>query len=140
MLFKINSNPMHSLSVALPLPYVPARVTRGGLAARRHSFAPLASRTSQYRWTFVPLAVSMWNDLDDPVFDGLGLNNLDDPVFGGLGLNNLDEPVFDGLGRAGFKNSANASCCPNLLFHFVSSNFLFSLLPWVGCVVLGSSD
>ena len=109
MLFKINGNPMHSLSVALPLPYVPTRVTRGGLAARRHSFAPLSSRTSQYRWSFVPLAVSMWNDLDDP--------------------------VFDSLGRAGFKNRSNASCLPNLLFLFVSSNFLFSLLPFVGCGV-----
>ena len=28
MLFKIKSNPMHPLSGALPLPYVPARVTR----------------------------------------------------------------------------------------------------------------
>ena len=31
MLFKIKSNPMHPLSGALPLPYVPARVTRGAL-------------------------------------------------------------------------------------------------------------
>ena len=29
MLFTIRSNPMHPLSDALPLPYVPARVTRG---------------------------------------------------------------------------------------------------------------
>ena len=40
MLFKIKSNPMHPLSGALPLPYVPARVTRGALVAHRHSFAP----------------------------------------------------------------------------------------------------
>ena len=33
MLFKIRSNPMHPLSGALPLPYVPARVTRGALVA-----------------------------------------------------------------------------------------------------------
>ena len=33
MLFKIKSNPMHPLSGALPLPYVPARVTRGALVA-----------------------------------------------------------------------------------------------------------
>ena len=37
MLFKIKSNPMHPLSGALPLPYVPARVTRGALVAHRHS-------------------------------------------------------------------------------------------------------
>ena len=28
-IFKIKSNPLHPLSGALPLPYVPARVTRG---------------------------------------------------------------------------------------------------------------
>ena len=46
MLFKIKSNPMHPLSGALPLPYVPARVTRGALVAHRHSFAHPSSRTS----------------------------------------------------------------------------------------------
>ena len=66
MLFKIRSNP-------LPVPYVPARVTRGALIAYRHSFAPPHCRTSQYRRTFVPLSVSLWNDLSDPVFDGVGL-------------------------------------------------------------------
>ena len=39
MLFKVKSNPMHPLSGALPLPYVPACVTSGALVARRHSFA-----------------------------------------------------------------------------------------------------
>ena len=33
MLAKIKSNPIHPLSGALPLPYVPARVTRGALVA-----------------------------------------------------------------------------------------------------------
>ena len=59
MLFKIKSNPMHPLSSALPLPYVPARVTRGGLVAHRHSLAPPRCRTSQYRRTFVQLSVSL---------------------------------------------------------------------------------
>ena len=36
MLFKIKSNPMHPLIGALPLPHVPARVTRGALVAHRH--------------------------------------------------------------------------------------------------------
>ena len=58
MIFKIYSNPMHPLSAALPLPYVPARVTRGALVAHRHSFAPPRCRTSQYRRTFVPPSVS----------------------------------------------------------------------------------
>ena len=85
MLFKIKSNPMHPFSSALPLLYVPARVTRGALAAHRHSFAPPRCRTSHYRRTFVPLSVSFWNDLSDPVLDG------------------------DGVGLAGFKSRANAS-------------------------------
>ena len=40
MLFRIESNPRHPLSGALPLPSVPTRVTRGVLVAHRHSFAP----------------------------------------------------------------------------------------------------
>ena len=73
MLFKIQSNPVHPLSSALPLPYVPVRITSGALVAHRHSFAPPCCRISQYRRTFVPLSVSLWNDLSDPVFDGVGL-------------------------------------------------------------------
>ena len=73
MLFKMKSNPMHPLIGALPLPYVPARVTRGALAAHMHSFSPPHCRTSQYRRSFVPLSVSLWNDLSGPVFDGVGL-------------------------------------------------------------------
>ena len=72
-LFKIKSNPMHPLSDALPLPYVPARVTRGALVAHRYSFATPRCRTSQHRRSFEPLSVSLWNDLSDPVFDGVGL-------------------------------------------------------------------
>ena len=59
MLFKIKSNPMHPLSSALPLPYVPARVTCGALVAHKHSFTPPCCRTSQYRRSLVPLSVSM---------------------------------------------------------------------------------
>ena len=70
MLFKIKSNPTHPLSGALPLPYVPARVA---LVSHRHSFALPRCRTSQYRRTFVLLSISLWNDLSDLVFDGVGL-------------------------------------------------------------------
>ena len=73
MLFKIKSNPMHPLSGALSLQYVPARVTRGVLVAHRHSFAPSRCRSSQYKRTFVLLSVSLWKDLSDLVFDGVGL-------------------------------------------------------------------
>ena len=59
MFCKIKSNSMHPLSGALPLPYVPARVTRGALVAHRNSFAPPRCRTSQYRRIFVPRSVSL---------------------------------------------------------------------------------
>ena len=59
MLIKIRSNRMHPLSGALPLPYVPARVTRGSLVTHRHLFAPPRYRTSQHRRSFVPLSVSL---------------------------------------------------------------------------------
>ena len=107
---------VHPLSGALPFPYVPARVTRGALVAHRNSFAPPRCKPSQYSRTFVLLSVSLWNDLGNPVFDGVGLG--------------------------GFKSRANPmlSCWPNLIFLFVSHYFLFFNLPWVGCLGLGSSD
>ena len=58
-LYKIKSNPMHPLNGALPLPYVPARVTRDALAVHRHSFAPPRWRTFQYSRTFVPHSISL---------------------------------------------------------------------------------
>ena len=73
MLYKIRCNQMHPLCGALPVPYVPARVTRGALIAHQYTFAPPSCRTSQYHRTFIPLSVSLWNDLVDPVFDGVGL-------------------------------------------------------------------
>ena len=41
--------------------------------AHRYTYAPPRCRTSQYRRTFVPFSVSLWNALSDPVFDGVGL-------------------------------------------------------------------
>ena len=73
MLYKIRCNPMHPLFRDFPLSYVPVRVTRGGGIAHRFTYAPPRCRTSQYRRTFIPLSVSLWNDLSDPVFDGVGL-------------------------------------------------------------------
>ena len=73
MLYKIRCNPKHPLYGALPVLYVPVRVTRGAVIAHRYTYAPPRSRTSQYRRTFIPLSVSLWNDLSDSVFDGVGL-------------------------------------------------------------------
>ena len=82
MLSKIRCNPIHPLYGSLPVPYVPVWVTRGTVIAHQYIYAPPRCRTSQYRRTFIPLSVSLWNDLGDPIFDGVGL--------------------------AGFKNRANA--------------------------------
>ena len=73
MLYKIRCNPMHPPCGALPVPYLPVRVTRGALIAHRYTYAPPRCRTLQYGMTFIPLSVSLWNDLVDPVFDGVGL-------------------------------------------------------------------
>ena len=42
MLYKIRCNPKHPLCGALPVPYVPVRVTRGALIAHRYTFVPPA--------------------------------------------------------------------------------------------------
>ena len=64
---------MHPLNGGLPGPYVPAQVTRGALVAHRYTYAPPSCRTLQYSRTFIPFSVSHWNDLANPVFDGVGL-------------------------------------------------------------------
>ena len=71
MLYKIRCNPMHSLYAALPVPYVPVRVTRGAVIAHRYTYAPPRCRTSQYRRPFIPFSISLWKELSDPVFDGV---------------------------------------------------------------------
>ena len=117
MLYKIRYYPMHQLYGTLPVPYVPARVKRGALVTHRYTYELPRCRTSQYCRTFISLSVSLWNSLDDLVFDGVGL--------------------------AGFKSRANAfllvkislSVLCLLLF---SLSLLFFL--WVGIVGLGSSD
>ena len=73
MLYKIRCYLMHPLCGAVPVLFVPVRLTRGTLIAHRYTYAPPRCRTSQYRRTFIPLSVSLWNNLVDPVFDGVGL-------------------------------------------------------------------
>ena len=119
MLYKIRCNPMHPFCGALPLPflcYVPVLVTRGVVVAHRLTYAPPRCRTSQYRLTFIPVSVSLWNDLSDPVFDGVGLG--------------------------GFKSRANPFLLAYLLAHILSPAVLpfSSFILWVSVVGLGSSD
>ena len=70
VLYKIRCNSMHPLDGALP---VPVRVTHSAVIPHRLTYAPPHCRMSQYRQTFIPWSVSLWNDLSDPVFDGVGL-------------------------------------------------------------------
>ena len=71
---------------------------------------PPRCRTSQYRRTFIPLLVSLSNDLVNPVFDGVGL--------------------------AGFKSRSNAFFWPScslifcLQLHSISLLFLYRLVVW----------
>ena len=53
-----------ALSVALPLPYAPARFPSGALVAHR---------TFQYCRTFVPFLASLWSELSGPECGGVGL-------------------------------------------------------------------
>ena len=67
---------MHPRNGAIPGQYVPVRVTRGVLVVHRFTYvtyAPPRCRTYQYRRTSITLSVSLWNDLADPVFEGVGL-------------------------------------------------------------------
>ena len=73
MLYKIRCNPVHPLLGALPGTYVPVRVTRGALVAHGYTYAPPCCRTLQYSRIFIPFWVSLWNDLANPIFDGVGL-------------------------------------------------------------------
>ena len=73
MLYKIRCNPMHPLNGALPGLYVSVQVTCGTLDAHRYTYALPRCRTLQYSRTFIPLSVSLWNDLANPIFDGVEL-------------------------------------------------------------------
>ena len=65
---------MHPLYGAQPVPNVPVRVTRVALlVAYRYTYVPLSCRTSHYCRTFIPLSLSLGNDLADSIFDGVGL-------------------------------------------------------------------
>ena len=116
MLCKIRCNPTLPLYGVLPAPYVPMHVTCVAVIAHRYTYAPPCCRTSQYCMTFIPLSVSLWNDLGDPVFDGVGLT--------------------------GFKSTTNAFLLAKLLPPFLSTAiFPFSsFILWVGIVGLGSSN
>ena len=63
MLYKIRCNPVDPLNSAVPGPYVPA----WALVEHRYTYVPHRFKTK----TFIPLSVSLWNVLDNPVFNGV---------------------------------------------------------------------
>ena len=73
MLDTLRWNPVNPLNGDLPGPYLPVRVTRGAQISHRFTYALPRCRTSQYHRTFISLSVSLWNDLVNAVFDGVGL-------------------------------------------------------------------
>ena len=64
---------MHPLYGAIPVLYVSVQVTRGALVTHQYTHVPPRCKTLQYHRTSIPLSVSLWNDLADPVFNGVGL-------------------------------------------------------------------
>ena len=97
-------NPMHPHYGALS---VPVRVTLGAVIADRYTYTPPRCRTSQYRVTFIAMSVSLWNDIGNPVFDGV-----EPPGF----KIEQGQCIFIGLAA----RSLFTSCCfPFLFFHSV---------------------
>ena len=118
MLQKIRCNSMHPLYGALPVPHVPVWVTRGAVIAHRYTYAPPRCRTSQYRWTFIPWSVSLWNDLSDHVFDGVGL----------AGFNS--KCLFIGLAA---RSLFVSYCFPFLFFHSMGWCCGVGVFGLIGC-------
>ena len=73
MLYKIRCKLVHPLNGALRGLYVPVRVTRDALVTHRYNYAPPSCRILQYSRTFIPFSVSLWNNLANPILDGVGL-------------------------------------------------------------------
>ena len=63
---------MHPLHGALPAPHVPVRVTLSALVTHWYTYVPPCCRALHYRRTCIPLSRSEWNDLADPILDGVG--------------------------------------------------------------------
>ena len=107
MLFKIRCHQMYPHCGALPGPYVQVQVTRSALVTHRYTYSLLRSRTSLYHRTFISLSLSLCNDLDDPVCDGVIL--------------------------ACFKSRANAffwASCSQIFFSYCFQSLFFHSMGW----------
>ena len=72
MLFKVRERLSHPLFACLPTPYRRERLTRRAEALNEFAFEPVRYRTNQYSRSFIPAFVDRWNNLNSPVFDGVG--------------------------------------------------------------------
>ena len=66
---------MHLLCSALLVPYVPVRVTRMRRFGRSSVYynSAISLQNLAVPQDLYSCPVSLWNDLEDPVFDGVGL-------------------------------------------------------------------
>ena len=62
-----------TLLMMLDLDRMAVWITSGALVAHRYTYVPPRCRISQPRRIFIPLPGSLWNDLTDTVFYGVGL-------------------------------------------------------------------
>ena len=107
MLYKIWWNPIHPLYGALiPVPYVLVWVTLVAVIAHRYTYEPPRCKTSHYLRAFILLSVSLWNDLVEPVFNGVGQEGFQEQ---GVGL-------FIGLAS---RSLFVFWCFPFLFFHSI---------------------
>ena len=62
---------MHPLNGALAGPYMPVRVTRGALVRHRYTLCTASLQNLAVQQDFYSPLGSLWNDLANPVFDGV---------------------------------------------------------------------
>ena len=73
MLYKIGCNLLHPLYGALPVPYVLVRVHVALRLQIGTLMCLLTAEPLSIAGLLFPFSVSLWNDLSDPIFDGVGL-------------------------------------------------------------------
>ena len=69
MFYKIFNNLRHPVRSLLPHPFVPNRNTRRNDALNRFALRPLRCKTEQFKRSFVPSCLKIWNSLPNSVFN-----------------------------------------------------------------------
>ena len=73
ILYTIRCNQMHPLNGLLSGPYMPVRIAWGCSGCTSVYLCASPLKNLSVPQDFMPVSVSLWNDLADPVFDGVGL-------------------------------------------------------------------